>query len=64
MLPGDELIERVPDFLRREHAVALARDELLDEVRGMPAALVREAELEKLMTTARDAGPNRTEAAV
>ena len=37
---------------------------IVEYFRGMPAALVREAELEKLMTTARGARPNRTEAAV
>jgi hypothetical protein len=37
---------------------------IVEYFRGMPAALVREAALEKLMTTARGARPNRTEAAV
>jgi hypothetical protein len=37
---------------------------IVEYFRGMPAALVREAELEKLMTTARGARPSRTEAAV
>ena len=37
---------------------------IVEYFRGMPAALVREAELETLMTTARGARTNRTEAAV
>jgi len=37
---------------------------IVEYFRAMPAALVREAELEHLMTTARGAGQNRTEVAV
>ena len=37
---------------------------IVEYFRAMPAALVREAELEYLMTTARGAGANRTEVAV
>ena len=37
---------------------------IVEYFRAMPAALVREAELENLLTTARGAGRNRTEGAV
>jgi hypothetical protein len=37
---------------------------IVEYFRGMPAALVREAELEQLMTTARRPRPNRTEVSV
>ena len=37
---------------------------IVEYFRGMPAALVREAELEQLMTTARGARSNRTEVSV
>lgn len=37
---------------------------IVEYFRAMPEALVREAELEHLMTTARGAGPKRAEVAV